>query len=175
MGKCTHVSLHKTDCHWYSWGLLANVLIYGTALAWTNHQNLAPRDDSASFPFHEDAEFPMLQRSSASQPRCGEVLQQPSPHAVDTCTACPGCSILHGGRSVEWNEPICSPHTSLLLRTVAGFQTGDEDHWRFYHRPLSAIEPSTRGRLIQQPFRKRVSRPPNHRHLEAEGHEHLFN
>ena len=92
LGKCTHVSLHKTDCHWYSWGLLANVLIYGTALAWTSHQNLAPRDDSASFPFHEDAEFPMLQRSSASQPRCGEVLQQPSPHAVDTCTACPGCS-----------------------------------------------------------------------------------
>jgi hypothetical protein len=41
---------------------------------------------------HEDAEFPMLQRSSASQPRCGEILQQPSPHAVDTCTACPGCS-----------------------------------------------------------------------------------
>jgi len=64
------------------------------------------------------------------------------------------------------------PH--IIAVTAAGFRIGDEDHWRFYHRPLSAIEPSTRGRLIQQPFQKRVSRPPNQRHLEAEGHEHPF-
>jgi hypothetical protein len=120
----------------------------------------------------------MLQRSSASQPRCGEVLQQPSPHAVDT--ALHALAAQFSTAVARWNEtnpsaPPLPPHTSLLLRTVAGFQTGDEDHWRFYHRPLSAIEPSTRGRLIQQPFRKRVSRPPNQRHLEAEGHEHLFN
>ena len=77
---------------------------------------------------------------------------------------------LHAGCSfstavARWNgtnpsaPPPFPPH--IISVTVAGFRIGDEDHWRFYHRPLSAIEPSTRGRLIQQPFQKRVSRPPN--------------
>ncbi|KAH8813987.1 hypothetical protein F5882DRAFT_62469 [Hyaloscypha sp. PMI_1271] len=57
-----------------------------------------------------------------------------------------------GGMERTLLRPL-PPH--IIAVTAAGFRIGDEDHWRFYHRPLSAIEPSTRGRLIQQPFQKR--------------------